>query len=88
MKTGWAIGDDDLWRWYMTRNLVRFPVAESRSSNFAAVGHSKQRHSVENLAANLHLYPLPFYASTPHVSTEDRLVSVDGILHHAALAVA
>ena len=63
-------------------------VAGSRSSNFAAVGHSKQRHSVENLAANLHFYPLPRQTSTPHVATEDRLVSVDGILHHAALAVA
>ena len=47
-------------RWCMARNVVRFPVAESRSSNFDAGGHSKQRHSVENLAANLHFYPLPF----------------------------
>ena len=56
-----------------------------RSSNFVAVGHSKQRYSVKYFSAYLGLHSLPFYASTPHVATEDRLVSVDGVLHHAAL---
>ena len=38
----------------------RAPFPWAGSCNFAAGGHSKQRHSVENLAANLHFYPLPF----------------------------
>ncbi|SVE15427.1 uncharacterized protein METZ01_LOCUS468281 [marine metagenome] len=75
-------------RWCMARNVGRFPGPESRSSHLIAVGHPKQRHSVEDLAPNLHLYSFPLQASTPHVSTHDRLVSVDGVLHHAALAVA
>ena len=66
----------------------RSPVAGGGSRQFVAVGHSEQCHLVEDLAPELHLYPLPFHASTPHVSTEDRFVSVDRIFHHAALAVA
>ena len=66
----------------------RSPVDCGGSRQFVAVGHSEQGHLVEDLAAELHLYSLPFHASTPHVSTEDRFVSVDRISHHAALAVA
>ena len=36
-------------RWCMARSEVKFPVAGNRSSHLVAVGHSKQRHSVENL---------------------------------------
>jgi hypothetical protein len=36
----------------------------------------------------LHLHPLCVQGATPHASTDDRLVSIDCVLAHAALAVA
>ncbi len=46
------------------------------------------RHEVENLARHLHLNSLSVQGSTSHTSTDDRLVSVHGILDQAPLTVA
>ena len=53
-----------------------------------AVRHAEAGHRVENFARQLHLNALPSQGSTSHTSTDDRLVSVHGVLDHAALAVA
>ena len=63
-----------------------FLVGGSISGDLGAIGHTKFRHSVEDLARDLHFYSLRVQASASHVSTDDHLVSVDGVLHHAALA--
>ncbi len=48
----------------------------------------KQGHCVEDAARELHLDTLAFHRTKFHASTDDCLVPVDGVLHHAALAVA
>ena len=64
------------------------PSPERKSLHAVAVRHPKQGHRVENLARQMHLNSLSVDGSTSHTSTDDRLVSEDGILHQAALAVA
>ena len=63
------------------------PSPERRSSHSVAVGHAETGHRIENLARQLHLNSLSIEGSTSHASTDDRLVSIHGILDHAALAV-
>ena len=65
------------------------PPSPGRSSGHSvALGHPETGHRVEDLARQLYLNSLSIEGSTSHTSTDDRLVSVDGILDHAALAVA
>lgn len=63
------------------------PSHERRSGHSAAVGHPQTDHRIEDLARQLYFNALPIEGSTSHTSTDDRLVSVDSILDHAALAV-
>jgi hypothetical protein len=60
------------------------PFPERGSHHSVAVGHPETGHCVENLARELHLYPLACQGATPHTSADDRLVSMDRVLDHAA----
>ncbi len=64
------------------------PSPERGSRHSVAVGHTETGHRVEDLARQLHLDSLSSEGSTSHPSTDDRLVTVHGVLYHAALAVA
>ncbi len=66
----------------------RPPYPERESRHSAAVGHPEMGHCVEDRARELHLHPLARQGATPHASADDRLVSIDRVLDHAALAVA
>jgi len=64
------------------------PSPEWGSRQSVAVGHPEAGHRVEDSARDSHLHPLAHQSATPHTSADDRLVSIDRILDHAALAVA
>ena len=64
------------------------PSPERGSRRSVAVRHPEKGHRVEDLARQLYLNSLSSETSTSHPSTDDRLVTVHGVLHHAALAVA
>ncbi len=65
------------------------PASPERGSlRSVAVRHAETGHRVEDLARQLYLNSLSSEGSTSHRSTDDRLVTVHGVLHHAALAVA
>ncbi len=64
------------------------PSPERKLLHAVAIRHPKQGHRVEDPARELHLDSLSVEGSTSHTSTDERLVSEDRILHHAALAVA
>ena len=70
------------------RNEDRSPVPRAGSRHSVAVGHPETDHRIEDLARQLHFEALSSEGSTSHTSTDDRLVSVDGVLHQAARAVA
>ena len=53
-----------------------------------AVGHPEVGHSVEYPARQLYFNSLSVEGSASHSSTDDRLVSENGILHQTARAVA
>ncbi len=65
-----------------------FPFLKRASPHSIAVGHPETGQHVENPAGELHLHPLAYKGATPHASADDRLVSIDRVLDHAALAVA
>ncbi len=64
------------------------PYHERESRHSVAVGHAEAGHCIEDLARQLYLDSLSIEGSTSHTSTDDRLVSEDGILYQAAPAVA
>ena len=61
---------------------------ERGSGHSVAVWHAEAGHRVEDHTREPHLNSLPIQSSTSHTSADDRLVPEDGILDHAALAVA
>ena len=61
---------------------------ERKSGHSVAVRHPEVGHRVENPARQLHLHTLSTERPTSHTSTDDRLVPEDGVLDHAAFAVA
>lgn len=63
------------------------PSPEQKSHHSVAVGHPQTDHRIEDLARQLYFNALPSEGSTSHASTDNRLVPVDSILDHAALAV-
>ena len=63
------------------------PSPELGSGHSATVGHPETGHRIEDPARQLYFNALPGEGSTSHTSTDDRLVPVDSILDHAALAV-
>ena len=62
------------------------PVAESPSA--VRIGHPERSHLVEYLAPNSVFNSLPRQRSSPHLRPDDRLVTIDRVLHHASLGVA
>jgi hypothetical protein len=64
------------------------PSPEWGSGHSVAVGHPEVGHSVEYPARQLYFNSLSVEGSASHFSTDDRLVSEDGILHQTARAVA
>ncbi len=64
------------------------PSPGPESTYSVALRHPETGHCVEDHAHQLYLNSLSIEGSTSHTSTDDRLVSEDGILDHAALAVA
>ena len=56
---------------------------EDRDPSVAA-GHLEVGHRVQNPARELHLHALARQGATPHASVNDRLVSIDRVLDHAA----
>jgi hypothetical protein len=64
------------------------PSPELGSGHSVAVRHPQQGHRVKDFARQLYLDSLAVKGSTPHTSTDDRFVSVHGVLDHAALSVA
>ena len=63
------------------------PVPRLGSSQLVAVRDPETDHRVENLARQLSLISLSVKGTTSHTSTDDRLVSVHGVLNQTALAV-
>ncbi len=63
------------------------PSPERESRRSVAVRHPETGHCVEDLACQLYLNSLSVEGPTSHTSTDDRFVSVNGVLDHAALAV-
>jgi hypothetical protein len=64
------------------------PSPERESRHSVAGRHPKQGHRVEDLTRELYLDALAVEGSTSHTSTDDCLVTEDGILHEAPGAVA
>ena len=64
------------------------PLPRAGSGHSVTVWHAEAGHGVEDFARQLSLVSLTIKGSTSHSSTDDRLVSVHGILNHAALTVA
>jgi len=57
------------------------PSPERGSRHSVAVRHPETGHRVEDLARQLHLGSLSSEGSTSHPLTDDRLVTVHGVLH-------
>lgn len=64
------------------------PSPESGSRDSVTVRHAEAGHRIENLTRELYLDSLAVEGPTSRTSTDDRLVPEDGILDHAAFAVA
>ncbi len=73
----------------MARSWGQIPrPPEQGSFHSVAVWHPEMSHRVEDPGRKLYLNSLAVEGPTSHTSTDDRLVSEDGILHQAARAVA
>ena len=62
------------------------PVAESAGA--VRIGHPERGHFVEYLAPNSVFNSLPRQRSSPHLGPDERLVTIDRVLHHASLGAA
>ena len=62
------------------------PVAVSPGA--VCIRHPERGHLVEDLASNSVFNSLPRQRSSPHLGTDDRLVAIDRVLHHASLGAA
>ena len=62
------------------------PVAVSPGA--VCIRHPERGHLVEDLASNSVFNSLPRQRSSPHLGTDDRLVAIDCVLHHASLGAA
>ena len=64
------------------------PVPVTESPGAVRIGHPERSHLVEYLAPNSVFNSLPRQRSSPHLRPDDRLVTIDRVLHHASLGVA
>ena len=64
------------------------PVSVVESPSAVRIGHPERGHLVEYLAPNAVFNSLPRQRSSPHLGPDERLVTIDRVLHHASLGVA
>ena len=68
--------------------IADLPVPVAESPGAVRIGHPERSHLVEYLAPNSVFNSLPRQRSSPHLGPDDRLVTIDRVLHHASLGVA
>ena len=77
--------------------IADLPVLVAESPGAVRIGHPERSHLVEYLershlveylAPNSVFNSLPRQRSSPHLRPDDRLVTIDRVLHHASLGVA
>ena len=68
--------------------IAALPVPVAESPGAVRIGHPERSHLVEYLAPNSVFNSLPRQRSSPHLRPDDRLVTIDRVLHHASLGVA
>ena len=68
--------------------IADLPVPVVESPGAVRIGHPERSHLVEYLAPNSVFNSLPRQRSSPHLRPDDRLVTIDRVLHHASLGVA
>ena len=68
--------------------IADLPVPVAESPGAVRIGHPERGHLVEYLAPNSVFNSLPRQRSSPHLGPDDRLVTIDRILHHASLGAA
>ena len=68
--------------------ITDLPVPVAESPGAVRIGHPERSHLVEYLAPNSVFNSLPRQRSSPHLRPDDRLVTIDRVLHHASLGVA
>ena len=65
--------------------IADLPVPVAESPGAVRIGHPERSHLVEYLAPNSVFNSLPRQRSSPHLRPDDRLVTIDRVLHHASL---
>ena len=70
------------------QQIADLPVPVAESPGAVRIGHPERSHLVEYLAPNSVFNSLPRQRSSPHLRPDDRLVTIDRVLHHASLGVA
>ena len=68
--------------------IADLPVPVAESPGAVRIGHPERSHLVEYFAPNSVFNSLPRQRSSPHLGPDDRLVTIDRVLHHASLGVA
>ena len=68
--------------------IADLPVPVAESPGAVRIGHPERSHLVEYLAPNSVFNSLPRQRSSPHLRPDDRLVTIDRVLHHVSLGVA
>ena len=68
--------------------IADLPVPVAESPGAVRIGHPERSHLVEYLAPNSVFNSLLRQRSSPHLRPDDRLVTIDRVLHHASLGVA
>ena len=68
--------------------IAELPVPVAVSPGAVRNGHPERGHLVEYLAPNSVFHSLPRQRSGPHLGPDDRLVTIDRVLHHASLGAA
>ena len=68
--------------------IADLPVPVAESPGAVRIGHPERSHLVEYLAPNSVFNSLPRQRSSLHLRPDERLVTIDRVLHHASLGVA
>ena len=71
-----------------SKSLTSLCRSGAESPGAVRIGHPERSHLVEYLAPNSVFNSLPRQRSSPHLRPDDRLVTIDRVLHHASLGVA
>ena len=83
-----AVSQRDLALLHGPEQIADLPVPVAESPGAVRIGHPERSHLVEYLAPNSVFNSLPRQRSSPHLRPDDRLVTIDRVLHHASLGVA